>query len=69
MSSCRICVVKLYPIAAAQQEKIPLAAVWRTDCRGKGGSRGTGEAAAALQVSNDGGDSDRGLKCRILDVA
>lgn len=59
----RICVVKLCPIAAFHQEKVPLAAVWRTDYRGKGGSKGTSEeATSAVQMSDEGGGSDDGSK-------
>lgn len=42
-----------------QQEKVPLAAVWRTDQRGKGTSE---EATAAVQASDDSGGSADGWK-------
>lgn len=46
-----------------QQEKVPLAAVWRTDYRDKGRSKGTSEeATAVVQASGDSGDSDDGWK-------
>ena len=67
MFSCRLCVVKLYPIVPLGKKR----SFWLLcgeQTWGEGGSRGTSEeAAAALQASNEGGDRD--LKCRVLDVA
>lgn len=56
--SCRICVVKLYPIVPLGR-KDPSGCCVENRPRDEGGNRGTSEeAAAALQTSNEGGDRD-----------